>query len=83
MKLTSKKIQLKDGQSAFVRSAVESDAEQYLSLGKLIISEDVFTLTQVSEMTMTIDQERKWIKSHIDNDNHLILIVEKDGQLIG
>ena len=47
------------------------------------MSEDIFTLTQVSEMKISIDQERNWIKSHIDNENHLILIVEKEGQLIG
>ena len=41
MKLISKKSQLKNGQSVLVRSAVESDAEQSLSLGKSIISEEV------------------------------------------
>ena len=83
MKLPAKNIQLKDGQIAIVRSAMESDAEQYLHLDKSIMSEEIFTLTQVSEMQSTIDQEREWIKSHIDNENHLILIVEKDGKLIG
>ena len=83
MRLPTKQVQLKDGQAAIVRSAMESDAEQYLDLGKSIISEEIFTLTQASEMKVTVDQERKWIKSHIDNDNHLMLVVEKDGQLIG
>ena len=83
MKLKPKNIQLKDGQIAIVRSAMERDAEQYLQLGKSIMSEEIFTLTQVSEMKMTIDQEKSWIQSNIDNKNHIILVVEKEDKLIG
>ena len=83
MKIDPKQILLKDGQTATLRSAMECDAEQYLHLGQSIMSEDIFTLTQAHEMNISIDQERNWIKSHIDNENHLILVIEKDDQLIG
>lgn len=81
--ITEKIYQLRDGRTVKIRSALERDAESYLTLGKSIMAEEIYTLTQPHELNFTIEQEANWIKSKIDNEFHLILVAEIDGEVIG
>lgn len=81
--IQAKTFKLKNGDSAVIRSAHESDAEAYLNLGKSIMSEEIYSLTQASELTFTVEQEAQWLKSNIENDCHLVLIAEVNGKIVG
>lgn len=74
---------LKNGTTVNIRTARESDAEAYLNLGKSIMSEEIYSLTQTDELTFTVEQERDWLKSKIENENHLVIVAEVDGKVVG
>ena len=74
---------LKDGETVVIRSVRESDAESYLILGKSIMAEQIYSLTQPEELTLTVDQEREWLKSNIEDGCHLIICAEVNNQIVG
>lgn len=75
--------QIKNGSSVIIRTVRESDAEAYLTLGKSIMSEEIYSLTQADELNLTVEQEREWLKSNIEDESHLIIIAESNGKVIG
>lgn len=74
---------LKDGRIVLIRNAKEQDAEAYLNLGKSIMAEDIYSMTQAEELTFTVDQEKEWLKSKIENNNHLVIVAEVQNQIVG
>ena len=68
-KIKEKKIKVKNEKTVLIRTSKESDAESYLELGKSVMSENIFSLTKSEELTMTVKEEREWIKSNIENPN--------------
>ena len=82
-KIKEKKIKIKNEKTVLIRTSKESDAESYLELGKSVMSENIFSLTKSQELTMTVKEEGEWIKSNIDNPNHLIIVAEIEGQIVG
>jgi RimJ/RimL family protein N-acetyltransferase len=81
--IASKNYKLKDGQTAVIRTVNVSDAEAFLRLGKSIMSEQIFSLTQPEELTLTLEQEQKWLESNIQNENHLIIVAEVSENIVG
>lgn len=82
-KISEKSHQIKNGLSVIIRTVRESDAEAYLTLGKSIMSEEIYSLTQTDELNLTVEQEREWLKSNIEDESHLIIVAETNGQVIG
>lgn len=82
-KINQKSHKLKNGTNVIIRTARESDAEAYLNLGKSIMSEEIYTLTQADELTFTIEQERDWLKSNIEDECHLIIVAEVADKIVG
>lgn len=82
-KVDQQSYKLKDGRTVTIRTAHENDAEAYLILGKSVMSEEMYTLTQADELTFTIEQEKNWLKTNINDDSHLILVAEVNGQVVG
>lgn len=78
-----KAYKLKNNGSVVIRTVQEGDAEAYLILGKSIMSEEIYSLTQADELNLTIEQERNWLKSNIEDDKHLIIVAEVDGKIVG
>lgn len=74
---------LKDGAIIQIRTVQESDAEAYLSLGKSIMAEEIYSLTQPDELNFTIEQEKDWILSHLKDEDHLVLCATLNGEFIG
>lgn len=74
---------LKNDIAVNIRTARESDAESYLNLGKSIMAEEIYSLTQADELAFTVEQERDWLKSKIENENHLVIVAEVDNKIIG
>jgi RimJ/RimL family protein N-acetyltransferase len=81
--ISEKSQTTKNGNSVIIRTVRESDAEAYLTLGRSIMSEDIYSLTQADELNLTVEQEREWLKSNIEDDSHLIIVAESNGKIIG
>jgi RimJ/RimL family protein N-acetyltransferase len=73
----------KSGANVFIRSAREADASNILSLEKSVIDEEIFQLTSSVEFQMTVEDEEKWIRSHFENPNHLLLVATLNSEVIG
>lgn len=81
--INTQKHLLKDKSSIAVRTIRVEDAEAYLELGKSILAEEIYSLTCVDELNMTLEEEKKWIQSNLDNPNNLIIVAEFEGKLVG
>ncbi|MGZ5280615.1 MAG: N-acetyltransferase family protein [Pseudobdellovibrionaceae bacterium] len=81
--LEPKSFQTRSGKFTIVRSAVSQDASALLELAKSVIGEEIYQLTSSAEFTMTIENEKKWIESHVLNPNHIVLVAEVDGEIVG
>ena len=73
----------KNGKKITIRVARESDAENFLNFSKSIMAEEKFSLLTPEELDLTVEQEQNWIKSHVENENHLILVAEIEGIIVG
>jgi len=80
---SGKKFVSKSGASIVVRSATETDAPFILSLAKSVIEEEIYQLTSSSEFKMTVEAEEKWIRSHLENPNHLLLVAILNNEVVG
>jgi RimJ/RimL family protein N-acetyltransferase len=79
----SQQFNSKSGAQVTVRSATKQDAASILDLSSSVIGEEVYQLTSSSEFKMTIDAEEKWIDSHLQKPNHIILIAEMNSKIVG
>lgn len=66
-----------------IRKAVESDAEDILYVSKTVIGEEIYQLMTPNEFNLTLDDERKWIKSYIDKPLGILLVAEFNGKVVG
>jgi len=82
-KIQARQHHLKDGKLIIIRSAEKSDAMNILALGKSVMTESIYTLTEPDELNLTVEQEADWIQSHLDHLAKLIVVAENDGQIIG
>jgi len=73
----------KVGGKVLVRSALQADASQILGVAKSVIEEEVYQLTSAAEFKMTIEDEEKWIRSHLENPQHLLLVAILNDQIVG
>lgn len=83
MKYSQRNFKLKNNEEITIRLCVENDAENLIKTVKeyLLNSEYIPLLSE--EFIPTIEQEKKWIKNFIENENSLLLIALKDDQIIG
>lgn len=72
---------LKD-EEVLLRRALEKDAALLLNHLKQVSKEASYLLTDPTEITITIEQERNYIQQH-QQGNNLLLLAFKDQQLIG
>lgn len=77
------RMKSKSGADVVIRSAVKQDAAALLELSKGVIEEEIYQLTSGSEFKMTVEDEEKWIESHLANPNHLLLVAEINSRIVG
>lgn len=82
-RIKEKSYTLKNGAVVLIRTARQSDAEAYLTLGKSIMSEEIYSLTQAHELNVTVEQEGEWLKSNIEDASHLVIVAEVGGKVVG
>lgn len=83
MLFEEKKITLKDGTEATLRSPRIEDAAALLDYLKTTAGETEFVLKYPEECTMTIEQEERFLQSIIDSPTNVMILCEVDGKLAG
>jgi RimJ/RimL family protein N-acetyltransferase len=78
----AREYELKTGQKLTVRPAVPDDAQAILDLAHLILTEDLYNIRTLDEFKMTIEAEREWIQSHLDNPGRIILVAELNRSVV-
>ena len=78
-------IQFKDklGREVILRSAEESDATALIDYLKITTNETPYLIREPDEVTLTIEQEKSFIKRVKDAEKELLLIALIDGKHIG
>lgn len=66
-----------------IRHAVENDAEQIIDYSKILFASTDQVLTELQEYTITVEEEKTWIKNFNANPNALLLIAELEQQIVG
>jgi RimJ/RimL family protein N-acetyltransferase len=81
--IQSKTFSLSSGQSVNLRCASARDSESLLHMIHEVLSEQVFTLSEPEELALSPKQEAEWIEKMNSNPNHLLIIAEIDGKIVG
>ena len=78
-------IQIKDklGRDIVLRSAQGSDAEALIEYLKITTGETPFLIREPEEVTITLEQEIRFIESKIEAERELMLVATIDGKHIG
>jgi RimJ/RimL family protein N-acetyltransferase len=72
-----------DNKKFILRHAEVEDAEKLIELMRKLDVETTFLLREADEFTLTIDQEKEFIKKQQDSEVNLLILVEVDGKVIG
>ena len=78
-------VEIKDklGRAVVLRSAETSDAEALIEYLKVTTGETPFLIREPDEVTITLEQEMRFIESKIEAERELMLIATIDGKHIG
>jgi len=73
----------RDGKEIVIRRPVEDDAAGIIKYAKELFASTDQLLTTLFEYSITVEDEKAWIRKSYENPNTLILIAECDGQIVG
>jgi len=77
------KIVTQDGREIVIRRPIEDDAAKIIAYAKALFASTDQLLTTLMEYTITVDDEKAWIRNSNQNPNMLILVAEYNEQVIG
>ena len=83
MYFAPKKITLKDGRTALLRSPLPSDAEAALEYMKITAGETPYLLRTPEEIRLTVADEEKFLSRFPENPNSTMILCFVDGVLAG
>ena len=72
-----------NGKELVLRNATEDDAQMLLNGLKQVSGETRFLLKEPEEITLTIEQEKEFIKNNNESDTNVFLIGFLDGEYVG
>lgn len=80
-----KALEIKDklDRTVVLRSAEVSDAEALIEYLKVTTAETPFLIREPDEVTITLEQEERFIESRIEAEKELMLVATIDGKHIG
>lgn len=76
-------VKLKDGRSAIIRNAEPEDAQELIDYLKITAGETPFLMRNPEEISITLDEEIKFISSCKESERGLMLIAKIDGMHAG
>lgn len=74
-----KKIQLKNGMTALLRNPSEEDAQRLLEYLKVTAEQTPFVLRYPEECTMTLEQEKGFLRNILNSRDSVMILCEVDG----
>ena len=83
MNYQKKTVLLKNGKTCVIRRPEEADAEMLVEYLKAISGETRYVLREPEEVTMTVEQEREFLRRQGDSGTGLMLLAEADGRHAG
>lgn len=83
MLFEEKRIKLKNGKEAILKTAEISDAKMMLDFIKQASGETDFLLRYPEEWTNTVEQEENWIRNFRESENVLNITCYVDGEIAG
>ncbi|MDF2512628.1 MAG: acetyltransferase, gnat family [Herbinix sp.] len=83
MRVNTKEVTLKNGQTAILRSPEGEDAEQLLNYMKIMSGETNNVLRYPEEVTLTVEEERDHIINNLTNERDFDIAAFIDGKLVG
>ena len=82
MQIENMKLDL-NGQELILRNATEEDAEMLMEYLKTTAGEIRFLIKEPEEVTMTLEQEKAFIRSQNASERNIMLLGFLDGQFVG
>ena len=82
MKYIPVSFEMKDGRICEIREIQVKDAAETIEYLKTVMGESNFLYSYPEEITLTVEQEEKMIKSFNESEDILMIIAEIDGRLI-
>lgn len=79
----SRKITLKNGKNALLRSPVVADASALLDYLRITAEETDFLLRYPEECSMTLAQEEIYLERSLQNPNAVMILCQVDGKIAG
>lgn len=77
-------IKLKSGEEVWIRCAEIDDARNLIEYMTTILrNASAVTLTQAHELSVSEEDEAKWIHDHVSSPGKLILLAEQEEKIVG
>ena len=73
----------RNGREVVLRNAELSDAEDLIKYLKITTKETPYLIREPEEVTLTVEQEKSFLQSVIDDDRSLLLIATVEGKHVG
>ena len=83
MRFTAKEFTDKLGRTIVLRNAEVSDAAELLDYLKITTSETPYLIREPDEVTLTIEQQKRFLENKLSEERELMLIATIDGNHIG
>ena len=78
-----KTITLKNGHSCILRNGTEEDGQALLDIFVLTHAQTDFLLDYPDEITLTVEQERQFLREKTESEDEIELIAETDEKVVG
>ena len=78
-----REIQTKDGRTVILRNARPEDSEALIEYLKVTATETSFLVSEPEEITLTMEQEERFIRSKMESPDELMLIGTLNGKHVG
>ncbi|MCQ6264748.1 GNAT family N-acetyltransferase [Fictibacillus sp. WQ 8-8] len=69
--------------SYVVRTGKIEDTEAVLTIQRSVVSEGEFLISLSEEFNKTLSQQREWVQSLLENVNEILIVAERDGEVVG
>ena len=80
---SAKSITLKDGSTAILRAPEVRDARTLIDLLKTVYTETHFLSSYPEEITLSLEDEERWIAGHRESPLVYDILCEIDGEIVG
>ncbi len=81
MIIKPRKVKLRNGKTATIRTPYEEEAEELLSFAKQVYGETDYLLRYPEEVVLGVEDEVKFIKKQLSSERGLFILAETEGKI--